>query len=214
MHRYLVSGTDTGIGKTRVTAVLARALSAAGHHVTIVKLVQTGVRPGEPADAQRAGALAGVPSLELARFAKPADPWSAALAQGLPPVRAADIHRMLDDVPGAIVAEGAGGMAVPLNRTEDFGSIARLAQLRVILTVGLRLGCMNHALLTLAMCEQIGVPVAGAVLVEFRQACEPSYVDDVTRVLQGKVRIFGMLPFEPNEPAGVQRGVPLFQPLT
>lgn len=214
MHRYLVTGTDTGVGKTRVTAVLARALARAGLATTVVKLVQTGAASGQHGDAERAGALAGVPHLEFARFSKPADPWSAALAEGMPAVRAIDVLRMLDRVPGALVAEGAGGLAVPLNRRENFGTVARLAHLSLILTVGLRLGCMNHALLTLSMCERMRIPVAGAVLVEFLQACEPSYVDDVMRVLQGKVRVFGMLPFEPDEPSSVERGVPLFERLT
>jgi dethiobiotin synthetase len=213
VHRYLITGTDTGVGKTRVTAVLAGALANAGHKPTIVKLVQTGITAGEIGDAAHAGALAGIPFMELARFSKPADPWSAALADGMPPVRAIDLQHMLERVPGAVVAEGAGGLAVPLNRTEDFGTVARLAQLKVILAVGLRLGCMNHALLTLAMCEHLRIPLAGAVLVEFLQACEPSYVDDVTRVLQGKVRMFGMLPFEPNEPSSLRHGTQLFRSL-
>jgi dethiobiotin synthase len=190
---------------------LAGALAQAGRKPTIVKLVQTGTTSGQVGDAQHAGTLAGVPYVELARFSKPADPWSAALADGLPAVRAIDLQHMLDRVPGALVAEGAGGLAVPLNRAEDFGTVARLAQLAVILAVGLRLGCMNHALLTLAMCEHLRIPVAGAVLVEFLQPCDPSYVQDVMRVLQGKVRIFGMLPFEPNERSSLQHGAQLFE---
>ncbi|MBV9271556.1 MAG: AAA family ATPase, partial [Candidatus Eremiobacteraeota bacterium] len=55
MHRYLVTGTDTDVGKTRVTAALTRALKDAGEKTTVVKLVQTGLDPGMQGDAALAG---------------------------------------------------------------------------------------------------------------------------------------------------------------
>ncbi|HEY8313957.1 MAG TPA: dethiobiotin synthase [Candidatus Baltobacteraceae bacterium] len=213
MQRYLVTGTDTDIGKTRITASLAKALLDAGQPPTIVKLVQTGLRPGEPGDASRAGRLTGCRYVELARFTKAADPWSAALAEGMPTVRAEDLRNALNDMARAVVAEGAGGLAVPLNRTQNFGTVAFLARLRVVLAIGLRLGCMNHALLTLALCEQLGLELAGAVLVDRFEVSEQSYVDDVRRALQGKIEILGILPFEPDESASVAAGARLFAPL-
>lgn len=213
MHRYLITGTDTDVGKTRATAALALALREAGNPPTIVKLVQTGLEPRVPGDAARAGALAGCAHVELARFAKPADPWSAALAEGMPTVHAEDLSRALDGVPGAVVAEGAGGLAVPLNRTQNFATIAALAKLRVVLVVGLRLGCMNHALLTLALCDQFGLTPAGCILTDRWENSHPSYGEDVRRTLQGKVQILGMIPFEQNEDESVRRAARLFAPL-
>lgn len=213
MYRFLVTGTDTDVGKTRVTAALAGALRAAGRSATVVKLVQTGIDASAPGDAQRSGTLAGVPFLECARFLKVADPWSAALAEGVPPVRAADLAHILERFEGAVVAEGAGGLAVPLNRTEHFGTVAQLARLHVVLAVGLRLGCMNHALLTVALCEQLRLPLAGAVLVERWETCEASYITDVKRTMQGKVRVLGILPFEADETLSVERGAQLFESL-
>lgn len=214
MRRFLVTGTDTDVGKTRVTAALATALRKRGGDPVIVKLVQTGVAPGEHGDAQRAGELAQCRYEELARFTKPADPWSAALADGMPAVHAEDLTQILEAISGSVVAEGAGGLAVPLNRTQNFAMLASLAQLEIVLAVGLRLGCMNHALLTLALCEQLQLPVAGAVLVERWQKVDDEYVSDVRRVLQGKVEILGILPFEPDEAASVRDGAQLFEPLT
>src|SRR5579864_7281464 len=127
MQRYLVTGTDTDVGKTRVTAALATALRIAEQNPTIVKLVQTGLEAGVPGDAACAGKLSGVRHVELARFQKPADPWSAALAEGMPTVHAEDLARVLAGIPGALVAEGAGGLAVPLNRAQNFGTVAVLA---------------------------------------------------------------------------------------
>lgn len=213
MRRYLVTGTDTDVGKTRVAAALAQALQDAGDAPTFVKLVQTGVGPGASGDAARVSELAGCPWLELARFTKAADPWSAALADGSPVIRAEDLVRVLNTVEGAVVAEGAGGLAVPLNRFDNFASVAKLAQLSIVLTIGLRLGCMNHALLTLNLCQQLELRVAGAVLVDRWEASEPSYVADVRRALQGKVEILGILPFERDELASVRNGTQLFAAL-
>lgn len=212
-HRYLVTGTDTDVGKTRVTAALAKALRVAGEMPTVIKLVQTGLDPGVPGDAALAGRLAGSRHVELARFRKPADPWSAALAEGMPTVHAEDLARVIDGVSGAVVAEGAGGLAVPLNSAQNFATLAVLAKLEIVLVVGLRLGCMNHALLTLGLCDQLHLRVAGGVLVDRFEKSDPSYVADVRRALQGKLEILGILPFDPDEAASVDQGAQLFVPL-
>jgi dethiobiotin synthetase len=212
VYRYFVTGTDTDVGKTRVTAALALALRRAGLNPTIVKLVQTGLALGVPGDAARAAELARVPSLEFARFEKAADPWSAALAQGAE-LRAAELTGALDALQGPVVAEGAGGMMVPLNAHEHLGQVAALGKLEAIVVVGLRLGCLNHALLTLNLCRQLDVPVAGGVLVERWGATNRAYRDDVERVLQGKLKIFGILPFAPSEGDAVSAGAKLFDPL-
>src|SRR6185437_1697219 len=111
LHRYLVTGTDTDVGKTRVTAALAKALRVSGETPTVIKLVQTGLDPGVPGDAALAGKLSGSKHVELARFRKPADPWSAAIAEGTPTVHAEDLARIIEGVKGPVVAEGAGGLA-------------------------------------------------------------------------------------------------------
>ena len=203
MSRYFVTGTDTDVGKTRVTAALALALRNAGHAPTIVKAVQTGTTRAQDGDAARAGALAGVPALELTRFAKPADPWSAALAQGAEPPQAAALADAVRALPGALVVEGAGGLMVPLNEREEIGRIAELAELRVILAVGLRLGCINHALLTLARCAQRGLAVAGCVLVDRWEVSPAAYTADVRRALQGNAKILCMFTHRADEARAV-----------
>jgi len=213
VHRYLVTGTDTDVGKTRVTAGLATALRVAGEDPTIVKIVQTGLQPRVPGDAANAGRLAKAKHVELARFSKPADPWSAALAESAPVVHAHDIAQAINGIKGAVVAEGAGGLAVPLNKNENFATVAELTGLRVVLTVGLRLGCINHALLTIALCEQSRARIAGAVLVNRWEDAGKAYAADVKRVLQGKLEILGILPFDPDEAAGVEEAAQLFVPL-
>jgi len=212
-HRYLVTGTDTDVGKTRVTAALALALSSAGEKPTVVKLVQTGLSPGVPGDAVRAGKAAATRYVELARFAKAADPWSASVAQNVSAVHAYELVDTLNSIEGAIVAEGSGGITVPLNPHEHFGNVALQAKLEVVIAVGLRKGCLNQALLTVNLCESLKIPLVGAVLVERWQPAEEGYVHDVTRALQGKLRILGILPFEPNETVSVAEGAKLFASL-
>ena len=211
MHRYFITGTDTDVGKTRVTAGLALALRRAGANPTIVKLVQTGLVDGEPGDAAHAGTLANVPAFEFARFKKPADPWSAALAASAPAPEADMLAARLAEIPGSVVAEGAGGIMVPLNAREHFGHVAARGGLATILVVGLRLGCINHALLTAALCEQLRLPVAGAVLVERWEPVEEHYRSDVVRALQGKLKIFGIVPFALDEASSVEDVARLFE---
>ena len=213
MYRYFVTGTDTDVGKTRVTAALALALRKAGKNPTIVKLVQTGVAPGVPGDAARAGVEAGVRYVELARFEKPADPWSASLAQNAPPVYAAELAQVLDGIAGSVVAEGAGGLMVPLNPREYIGDVAAVAHLQAILVVGLRLGCLNHTLLTISQCAQMGIPIAGGVLVERWGVVDLDYRRDVMRALQGKLEIVGILPFAADEAVSIETGSRLFEQL-
>ncbi|HTU70721.1 MAG TPA: dethiobiotin synthase [Candidatus Baltobacteraceae bacterium] len=210
MHRYFVTGTDTDVGKTRVTAALALALKNHGVTPTIVKLVQTGLPPGMPGDSARAGKLAGVRSVELARFEKAADPWSAALAYGLPEVHARELVDAIVHIENGVVAEGAGGLMVPLNAREQMGNVAVLGGFDTILVIGLKLGCVNHALLTITQCQQAHIRLAGAVLVERWGPTEGSYRDDVARTLQGKVEILGILPFDEDEANSVKTGSQIF----
>ncbi len=213
MRRYFVTGTDTDVGKTRVTAALALALRRAGENPTIVKIVQTGVKPHGEGDAQRAGRLAGVPHVELARFEAAGDPWSSALAEGSAPLTAAHLAAELDKIPGTIVAEGIGGIMVPVNDSENIGHVAALAKLEAVIAVGLRLGCINHAMLTRSLCRELNIPVAGIVLVERWGRTDPTYRDRVYCVLQGSLPVLGVLAFAAGETQSVEAGAKLFEPL-
>ena len=125
--RLFVTGTDTDVGKTRVTAALAAAYVARGERPTIVKAVQTGLAPGVPGDAHEAAELAGCAALELARFRLASDPWSAALAEGAAPLDAATLAARIERVDGRAIVEGAGGAAVPINGDETLTTVAARA---------------------------------------------------------------------------------------
>lgn len=206
---YFVTGTDTDVGKTVVTAALARALRERGARVTAIKAVQTGVDDVEDGDAARVGRLSECEAIELARFAASADPWTAALAQGAQPPRVAELAERIAAVPGSVVVEGSGGIAVPLNARETFVDLAEAIGLPAVIAVGLRLGCINHAALTVEACERRGIRVAGCVLVERWRATDDAYRLDVARALQDKAHIFGILPFA-SEAEAIACGAALF----
>ncbi len=217
--RYFVTGTDTGVGKTRVTAALARALSdrnralAGVREVAIVKLVQTGLVDGEPGDAAAASTLAGVAARELHRFLEPADPWTAALAASCAPLRAATLvaEVLALEADGLargcatsdFVLEGSGGIAVPLNADETLADVAVHLDARAIIVVGLRLGCINHTVLTLEYLAHRGIEVAAIAYAAPWAPVDAVYVAQVERAVTAKTpedripaRIY--LPFDPD----------------
>jgi dethiobiotin synthase len=208
--RYFITGTDTDVGKTRVTAALAAALVHADRTPTIVKPVQTGLPPGVPGDAADAAALAGCASLELARFALPADAWSAALAENATPLTAAALAAQIDAIPGDVLIEGAGGIAVPLNATETLADIAAATHAEVIVAVGLRLGCISHTLLTLHYARAAGLRVRGAVLVERWRTYTPAERENITRPIAHHAPILGLIDHDPDAQRSVAQGAAMF----
>jgi dethiobiotin synthetase len=172
MH-LLVTGTDTHIGKTYVSAGLLRALRAAGRDAVAIKPIVSGVESGPDgphfADLSAlaaAGAAALAPTdLNVYAFEPAIAPHRAAeLASteiALAPIvacfsRVAARHR-------DVLVEGVGGFAVPLSPTLMFADLARALDLPLLLVVGVRLGCINHALLSAAAIRASGLRLAGWV---------------------------------------------------
>lgn len=198
--RFFVTGTDTDVGKTYVAAALAVALRnalPAGTPVTIVKPIQTGLAAGEAGDADIAARMARVSARELQRFRKPADPFSAALAEGAAPIACSALVAEIARLEGALVVEGAGGIAVPLNAKETFADLAAACALPVVIAVGLRLGCINHTLLTARYAREAGCKLAGAILVARWQEISDDYEADVVRCVSKEVPVLATLPHDP-----------------
>ena len=167
-----VTGTDTGVGKTIVACALIHALRSAGLRVHPMKPVAAGAATHEGRLANEdtlalmaaaqldAGALATVTPVLLR---EPMAPHIAAAREGrtisLEPILAA-FARATAGAP-FVVAEGVGGFAVPLGDDFDSIDLAHALGLPVILVVGMRLGCLNHALLTAAAIERSGLAFAG-----------------------------------------------------
>jgi dethiobiotin synthetase len=158
-HGVFVAGTDTGVGKTEVSCALLRALNRAGIRALGMKPVASGCnRHGDcwrNDDALALAAAGAEPSLEYARvnpFAlpEPLAPEIAARHAGieitLTPILGA--HAALAARADAIVVEGVGGWSVPFSPALMQADLVRALGLPVLLVVGLRLGCLNHALLS------------------------------------------------------------------
>jgi dethiobiotin synthetase len=170
---FFVTGTDTGVGKTLVTTALLHAL--ARHHPRVVgmkpvaagtELIQ-GMQANEDVLALRAASSCRVPP-ELDNPVLLPDAVSPHIAARRAGVRIAiahivACHRQLLQLADAVVVEGAGGFMVPLSDTETGADLAQALALPVVLVVGLRLGCLNHALLTAAAIRARGLTLAGWV---------------------------------------------------
>jgi dethiobiotin synthetase len=170
MKGYFVTGTDTGVGKTRVAVALVRALAARGLRVAVMKPVAAGSAPGELNE----DVTALIAAANVAADVRDVNPYAFTPAIA-PHVAAAmaSVRIDLDVIASAyarlaasadvVVVEGAGGWRVPLNATDDMSDLARRLGLPVVLVVGLRLGCLNHALLTADSIASLDVPWAGWV---------------------------------------------------
>lgn len=160
---YFVTGTDTGVGKTLVSCALLHAFAAQGKRVVGFKPVAAGCDDAyHNDDAQRLRAasnvLAGYGQVNPYCFVQPVAPHIAAYNSGvhIELSRILISYRELAGQADEVIVEGAGGFMVPLNEKQDGADLAQQLALPVIVVVGMRLGCLNHALLTLraiAACE-------------------------------------------------------------
>jgi dethiobiotin synthetase len=178
----LVTGTDTGVGKTHVGCGLVRALRAGGRSAAVRKPAETGCpAAAEPDDALAGGDLHPVDAAALAaaagggetlaaicpyRLAEPLAPGVAARRAGI----AIDVDRLADEMRrraaevDVLLVEGAGGLLVPIDARRSFADLAVAIGASLVVVVAARLGAINHTLLTLEAARARGLPVAGVVV--------------------------------------------------
>jgi dethiobiotin synthetase len=150
MTRFVVTGTDTGIGKTIFSAALAQATGA-----PYWKPIQSGLE--EETDSETVARLAGVAIRpEAYRLVTPASPHIAA------EIDAVNIDiETLTPPPGDLIVEGAGGALVPVTRTTLYADLFARWQIPVIVCARTALGTINHSLLTVEALRARGVPIHG-----------------------------------------------------
>ena len=173
MSSLYVSGTDTGIGKTLVSCAVLRAVRARGHRAIGMKPVASGCVMGagglRNADAlDLIGAGSPVADYEMVNpyaFADPVAPHLVAADAGvrIDLARIAASHARLSALAPSVVVEGVGGWMAPLGETLMQADLVRALRLPVLLVVGMRLGCLNHALLTARAIEADGCRLLGWV---------------------------------------------------
>ncbi|WP_341719780.1 dethiobiotin synthase [Micromonospora sp. FIMYZ51] len=168
----LVTGTDTEVGKTVVTAAITAAAQAAGLRVAVVKPGQTGTAAAVPGDVEAVTRLAApMTGRTLASFPDPLAPLAAARVAGLPPLElynAVDAVRDEVEKHDLVLVEGAGGLLVPMGLRPS-GEPWTVADLAVslgasaVVVARAGLGTLNHTALTLEALERRAVP-AGVVI--------------------------------------------------
>jgi dethiobiotin synthetase len=181
-HGYFVTGTDTGAGKTCFSLGLMQVLQSQGHVVMGMKPVASGCS-ATPAGLVNEDAL----QLQIkASFGVPyglVNPYAFEPAVA-PHLAAADtdtrieisviekVCRELTAEADRVVVEGVGGWQVPINKTQTMADVAKALDLPVIMVVAVRLGCLNHALLTADAVERSGVEFSGWVANRIDPDCE------------------------------------------
>lgn len=210
---FFIAGTDTGVGKTRVSCALLQAFAAGGKKVAGMKPVAAGCENGQWMDVELLVAASNVaaPREQICpySFVPPLAPHIAALQASiqidLKVIRQAYIE--LNNHAEVVIVEGIGGFLVPLNDQEDGADLAKTLGLPVILVVGMRLGCLNHALLTVKAIQVAGLHLSGWVA----NCIDPKMMALEENIQSLKQRLdcplLGVLPFDEqidsNEPSGL-----------
>lgn len=167
---YFVTGTDTGVGKTLISCALLYAFAAQGKSVAGMKPVAAGCDVDDLNDDVKklraaTNIFASLGQINPYSFIHPVAPHIASHNAGV----SINFERILESYnelaaqAEVVIVEGAGGFMVPLNETQDSADLAVALGIPVILVVGMRLGCLNHAQLTLRAIQASRLKCAGWV---------------------------------------------------
>jgi dethiobiotin synthetase len=205
---YFVVGTDTGIGKTHATCALLHALARRHARVCGMKPIAAGGvatadgLSNEDSIAHRAASTVRVPPAldNPILLPEPLSPHLAAARAGTPIAfdsvlaAVAELRTRTD----ALVVEGAGGFLVPLSETQTGADLAVALRMPLVLVVGMRLGCLNHALLTAQAIRARGLALAGWIA----NRIDPAFLcpDENLDYLRGHLGapLWADLPFSPH----------------
>jgi dethiobiotin synthetase len=185
-ERFFITGTDTGVGKTVVSALLCAALDA-----IYWKPIQTGTREGT--DRQTVMQLARLPHArtipEAYRFSPPVSPHLAAQRAGVR-IELRTIRMPRITPRENLIVEGAGGALVPINETQLMTDLMRHLKLPVLLVARTALGTINHTLLSLAALRSARLPVRGVVMVG-----KPNLDNRKAIERYGDIQVVGIVPW-------------------
>src|ERR1019366_5612487 len=186
VQQYFVTGTDTGVGKTVLSALLCAALDA-----SYWKPIQTGTEVDS--DSRTVETLAEIARErflpEVYQFAPAISPHLAARQAGAR-IELAKLCLPLDFGNAPVIVEGAGGVLVPINETELMVDVIRQLGLPVLLAARSSLGTINHTMLSLAALRHAGVTVAGWVIIGAPNSENRAAIEEY-----GSVRVVGEIPW-------------------
>lgn len=200
--RFFVTGTDTGVGKTQVSAALLRLMVKRGHRPFAFKPFESGMASLDaPADGlalQRAGGgWQKLDTVSLFRFEAPLAPAMAAKRERRKTSWRLVLSTFASFGGGAGVVEGAGGLRVPLDSRHDVIDAIEALGLPVVVVARAALGTINHTTLTLEALRARGLRVAAVVMVSSRAAADPSMTLNKAELEARfpRVRFLGPVPF-------------------
>ncbi|AKH70463.1 dethiobiotin synthase [Spongiibacter sp. IMCC21906] len=202
---YFITGTDTDAGKTLVTCALLNAAKQQGLKTLALKPVAAGSEQGLEGLVNRDAVLLSQEMTEALPYAQvnpvlfdaPVSPHIAAAKEG----RRVSASQLAGYCRGALMKpadlrliEGAGGWRVPINMRETMADLAVELQIPVILVVGMKLGCLNHALLTAGAIARDGLPLVGWVAnqVDADMSCFEENIQSLAEML--KAPCLGIIP--------------------
>ena len=166
---FFVTGTDTGIGKTTISCALLHAFAALGKRVVGMKPIAAGIENGRCMDIEQLQAASNLivscQHINSYVFHPSISPHIAAQKAGIE-IDLAVIHKAyleLSMKADIVIVEGAGGFLVPISQSLNGSDLAQTLNLPIILVVGMKLGCLNHALLTAQAVQAAGLVLAGWV---------------------------------------------------
>jgi dethiobiotin synthetase len=218
MNGIFVTGTDTGIGKTALSALLLAELRRRGINAAPMKPAQTGCSKAATGNRQQATGTSGVPDLDYSlsmasmevdaesyanmspyRFEPACSPHLAAELAGTE-IEIAEIviaARTLASEYEFVIAEGAGGVLVPLSRRELMPDLMQALKFPILIAARPGLGTINHTLLSIRALRSDGLDIAGVVFVASTPG-EPGFIEeDNGNTIEhfGKVPILGTIPY-------------------
>lgn len=211
MHTgYFITGTDTGVGKTLTSCLLLHAFNQRGLHTAAMKPVASGCHQTTQGwrndDAEQLQRVAStVTDYDLI------NPY--ALSAAIAPHLAAavdnneiSLDRIMENFSSlastndVIIVEGVGGWLVPLNKTQTTADLARMLKLPIIVVIGIRLGCINHALLTVKAIQQCDQQLTIAGWVANIIEPDTAAIDDIIATLNEYIPgpLLGTIPYLEN----------------
>ncbi|MCS2158318.1 dethiobiotin synthase [Scandinavium sp. H11S7] len=215
-ERYFVTGTDTEVGKTVASCALLQAANRAGFRTAGFKPVASGsemtaegLRNTDALALQRnSGLTLTYDEVNPYTFAEPTSPHIVSEDEGRP-IEAHTLSvglQALSHKADWVLVEGAGGWYTPLGADWTFADWVQAEQLPVILVVGVKLGCINHALLTAQAIAQAGLPLVGWIANDIippgkRHA---EYLATLTRLLPAP--LLGEIPYLEHGPEAAEPG--------
>lgn len=212
-HGVFITGTDTAVGKTLVTAALTLQLKKRGVLVGVMKPIETGVSPAREmqSDASRLRSIIEseepLGAIRPYSFEQPVAPLAAAQAQGYPinPDTIKKVYRLLSSRYDCIVVEGVGGVRVPITPKISVIDLIKSLRLPVIVVGRSGLGGINHALLTIEALRHNKISVVALVLNQTQSArsalarLQERTTLEILRKQAG-VPVLGPLSYEPGMP--------------